>query len=115
MSHNCSHPNLAGLDGPKLQAELARPLEWLRARFDAVTCCVSHPYGSHSPAVETAARAAGYDAGLGLAGGLFSLPAADRYALPRLNIPAGLSAPGFTVWTSGLGRARAEDLQRKQR
>lgn len=105
-SHTWSHPNLAMLPADELSDELARPLEWLRERFAGVLPWISFPYGLTSPAVERAARASGYEGTLLVEGGW--VPRGHRPAdgaLPRLNIPAGLSLNGFELRTAGvLGR-----------
>ena len=106
-SHTWSHPNLTRLPPDELRQELSRSLEWLRERYDRAIPWVSYPYGLTSPDVEAAAVAAGYEAGLALGGGWFAPPSANRYALPRSNVPAGLSLNGFVLRVSGLVRARA--------
>jgi peptidoglycan/xylan/chitin deacetylase (PgdA/CDA1 family) len=103
-SHTWMHPNLSVISPDELHAELARSLDWLRARFPGRAPFVSYPYGLTSPAVEAAARAAGYAAGL-LAGGgwLPTTISDDQFRLPRYNVPAGLSLNGFRLRLSGLG------------
>jgi peptidoglycan/xylan/chitin deacetylase (PgdA/CDA1 family) len=101
-SHTWSHPNLARLEGADLAEELTRPLAWLRERFSAVIPWVSYPYGRWSPAVAAAARAAGYRAGLRVDGGWYRVGRDDDFAIPRLNVPAGLSADGFALRLAGL-------------
>ncbi len=103
-AHTWSHPNLAALDDDQLESEISRPLEWLRARFVAVTRWISYPYGLWSPAAERVAEAAGYEGGLRVDGGWLD-PArsrTQRFAIPRLNIPAGVSIAGFELRSSGL-------------
>lgn len=101
-AHTWSHPNLARLERHELPAELGPPLEWLRERFPRAEPWLAYPYGLTGPAVEVAARGAGYRAGFLVSGGW--LPVAERnpFQLPRLNIPAGLSRDGFVLRTSGL-------------
>jgi peptidoglycan/xylan/chitin deacetylase (PgdA/CDA1 family) len=103
-SHTWSHPNLAALKPAELEQELARPLAWLRERFECPLPWLSYPYGLHSPRVEAAAERAGYEGALRVEGGWLSKRAArvSRFALPRLNIPAGLSLPGFRLRAAGL-------------
>jgi len=103
-SHTWTHPNLAAISTEGLHAELARSLEWMRARLPTHLPFVTYPYGLACPEVEEAARAAGYRAGF-LAGGGW-LPAdlaPHRFHLPRYNVPAGLSLDGFRLRLSGLG------------
>jgi peptidoglycan/xylan/chitin deacetylase (PgdA/CDA1 family) len=102
-SHTWSHPNLAALEVRELEDELTRPLAWLRARWPAALPAVSYPYGLSSPAVADAARRAGYRAGFLISGGWLSSSAdSQAFALPRLNVPAGVSPEGFELRTSGL-------------
>ena len=101
-SHTWSHPNLRRQNEARLDEELRRPLDWLRAGFPAITRgWVAYPYGCFNAQVEEAARAAGYEAGFAVTGGWFSR--SDRpMALPRLNIPSGLSIDGFRARIAGL-------------
>ncbi len=100
-SHTWTHPNLLRLSPAELQEELSRPLDWLRRRCTSVVAWLSYPYGLASPSVEAAAAAAGYVAALSLDGGWFTPNRVNRYAVPRVNIPSGLSAHGFALRTSG--------------
>jgi peptidoglycan/xylan/chitin deacetylase (PgdA/CDA1 family) len=101
-SHTWTHPNLARLTAAELGEELRRPLTWLRERFASVTPWLSYPYGLAAPAVEAAARDAGYAAALALGGGSFPPTRVNRWAVPRENIPSGLSPNGFVIRSSGL-------------
>ncbi|HJU65594.1 MAG TPA: polysaccharide deacetylase family protein, partial [Gemmatimonadaceae bacterium] len=103
-SHSWGHANLASLTEAELAEELSRSLEWLRARFANVVPHISYPYGLTSVAVERTARAAGYRSGLRIDGGWVRTPLGNPFAVPRLNIPAGLSGDGFTMRTAGLLR-----------
>jgi len=101
-SHSWSHPNLAALAPPELEDELVRPLAWLRERFDGVLPYISYPYGHSSLAVERAAAAAGYRASLRIDGGWLREGGTNPFAIPRLNVPSGLSDAGFRLRCSGL-------------
>ena len=101
-SHSWSHPNLTRLRGAELESELARPLAWLGQRFRPVIPVLSYPYGLSSPAVERAAASAGYRAGVTVRGGWVAGPPQNEFALPRLNVPAGLSSDGFVLRSAGL-------------
>ena len=99
-SHSWNHPNLARLDEAALATELTLPLHWLRERFSNVLPVVSYPYGLSSTRVESAARSS---AGLRIDGGWLSGNASqDAFALPRLDVPSGLSPAGFELRTSGV-------------
>jgi peptidoglycan/xylan/chitin deacetylase (PgdA/CDA1 family) len=105
-SHTWSHPNLCTLGASELRDELGRSLAWLREEFPAAAVpWLSYPYGIHSSEVERAAADAGYHGALRIQGGW--LPAgvpdgADRYVVPRLNVPAGISLRGFRLRVEGV-------------
>lgn len=101
-SHTWTHANLARLPAAELAAELTQPLKWLRERTSRVVPWLSYPYGLATPVVEAAARDAGYHGALTLGGGWFRPAGTNCWALPRENIPAGLSQNGFVIRTSGL-------------
>lgn len=101
-SHTWSHPNLAALSAEELPVELVRPLAWLRERAANVLPCVSYPYGLASPAVEHAAQAAGYRAGLLFESGWLGPHTQNRFAIPRVGIPPGMSVAGFRLRMTGL-------------
>lgn len=101
-SHTWSHPNLCSLRGGALEAELARPMEWLQSRFPRFVSCLSYPYGLFTDAVETAARRSGYLRAFRIDGGWIPRAGFSSYAIPRLNIPAGLSINGFHLRLAGL-------------
>ena len=106
-SHTWSHPNLTRSTESELAAEMAPPLAWLRARFERVMPWLAYPYGLWGPHVASAARDAGYEAAGLVAGGWALPPIRDRYAIPRVNIPAGLSVSGFVLRLSGIRSPRA--------
>ena len=102
-SHSWSHPNLAALDEGALVTELTRPRAWLQRYGARVLPLISYPYGLSSPNVERAAAAAGYTHGFRVMGGWMppSTGSATPYALPRLNVPAGLTPEGFRLRLAG--------------
>jgi peptidoglycan/xylan/chitin deacetylase (PgdA/CDA1 family) len=101
-AHSWSHPNLTRLTAQALIPELTRPLEWLASTTARTVRTLAYPYGIHSPEVQAAARAAGYDAALRVEGGWFRREAGDPLVVPRFNIPAGLSEDGFMLRLSGV-------------
>lgn len=101
-AHSWSHVNLASIGSDELRDELVRPLAWLRERFPSVVPWLSYPYGRFSTVVERAVAAAGYVAALRTEGGWFPMGRAPRLALPRLDVPAGISKEGFQLRISGL-------------
>lgn len=101
-AHSWTHPNLTCLSAADLTSELTRPLEWLRATQGKTLRVLAYPYGIHSPEVRAAAQRAGYDAALRVEGGWLRQDAGDRYAVPRYNVPAGLSEDGFVLRLAGV-------------
>jgi peptidoglycan/xylan/chitin deacetylase (PgdA/CDA1 family) len=102
-SHTWSHPNLARLAPEELAAELEQPRRWLAERFGSrFVPWLSYPYGRYSPEVETAAAGAGYAGAFRIDGGWTPCGARPGFALPRLNVPAGLSGPGFALRAAGM-------------
>jgi peptidoglycan/xylan/chitin deacetylase (PgdA/CDA1 family) len=103
-SHSWSHPSLPTLNHAELAEELGRPQAWLRERFPAAIPWLAYPYGLADAAVERAAAAAGYVGAVRISGGWVSAkgPAA-RHAVPRYNVPAGLSQAGFVLRAAGVG------------
>jgi peptidoglycan/xylan/chitin deacetylase (PgdA/CDA1 family) len=104
-SHTWSHPNLAALESAALATELVKPRQWLARYGDRVVSAISYPYGCANAAVWQAAEQAGYAAGFMISGGWVAASVAtesSRYALPRLNVPANVSADGFALRAAGL-------------
>ena len=101
-SHTWSHPNLCALAGDDLEAELIRPLQWLRSRFAAVVPWLSYPYGLFNDTVQRAATSAGYVGALRIEGGWMPRSPHSSHAVPRLNVPSGLSIDGFRLRLAGL-------------
>jgi peptidoglycan/xylan/chitin deacetylase (PgdA/CDA1 family) len=101
-SHSWSHPNLCAVTGTGLEEELVRPLQWLRSRFAAVVPWLSYPYGLFSETVQRAAANAGYLGAVRIEGGWIPRSPPSSYAIPRLNIPSGLSIDGFRLRLAGL-------------
>lgn len=103
-SHTWSHPNLTRLALKEVEVELRRSLDWLRERFDHVTPWLSFPYGLYTGEIGRIAARVGYRGALHLGSGRWRHPPQDPYALPRINVPAGLSVNGFTLRLAGLTR-----------
>lgn len=104
-SHTWSHPNLPRLSEKELGVELARPMAWLRERFRSFVPWLAYPYGLAGSREMAAAAATGYEGALMVDGGwLPRMPnrLERRCALPRLNVPAGISLHGFELRIAGL-------------
>jgi peptidoglycan/xylan/chitin deacetylase (PgdA/CDA1 family) len=103
-SHSWSHPDLAQLQPGEREVELRTSLAWLRARYRCTVGWLSYPYGISSPATELSVQAEGYDAAVLVSGSWTGIPVRNRRAIPRLNIPAGISLEGFSLRVSGFLR-----------
>ena len=75
-------------------------------RFAGVLPWLTYPYGLYSAATERAVERAGYAGAFRVDGGWMSSTSDRRYALPRLNVPAGMSIDGFKMRLAGLGADR---------
>jgi peptidoglycan/xylan/chitin deacetylase (PgdA/CDA1 family) len=101
-SHTWSHPNLTRSALSELAEELRLPLEWLSRRKERMVPWLAYPYGLANATVAQAACAAGYAAAVLVSGGWAAPPIRDPFAVPRVNIPAGVSADGFTLRVAGV-------------
>ena len=101
-AHTWSHCNLARVGAAAHDAELVRPLGWLRQRFERVVPWLAYPYGLSAPSSAGQALRAGYDRALRIDGGWISSVTTSAFVLPRLNVPAGVSPDGFVLRASGL-------------
>jgi peptidoglycan/xylan/chitin deacetylase (PgdA/CDA1 family) len=78
-------------------------LEWLRGRFSNVVSWLSYPYGLYNESARRIAAASGYVGALRIDGGWVPRnPSVDMFAVPRFNIPSGLSLNGFRLRLAGL-------------
>ena len=103
-SHTWTHPNLTRLAAPELADELRRSLAWLREQFPAALIpFLTYPYGLVSGEVRGAAITAGYRGAMLVMGG-WTGAEFDQFAIPRKNVPAGLSANGLALRLTGLLR-----------
>jgi len=100
--HTWSHPNLARLGPGERERELGEARDWLSARFPGALPWLSYPYGRWNAAARDAVVRAGFAAALRVEGGALPRVPRDPFALPRLNVPAGLSPEGFLLRISGL-------------
>jgi peptidoglycan/xylan/chitin deacetylase (PgdA/CDA1 family) len=100
-SHSVSHRNLAALDPQGMREELERARAEIGAATGVPPAEVSYPYGLHNAAVLDAARRAGYTAGVTMRFGLATRDD-DPLALPRINVPAGISVPALECWAAGI-------------
>jgi len=99
--HSATHRALDRLPEDELLAELRDPLQWFRANGLPCRSFVAYPYGRSSPSVLAAAESVGYEGGWLVSGGWTSPTSTIRFALPRLNVPAGASVSMLMVRIAG--------------
>lgn len=102
-AHGWGHLNFAALDDERLAREMERPARALEGRYDAYRPWVAFPYGLMSESVE-AASARTYRFGFRIEGGLATPRriGARPCSVPRINVPAGLSARGLRLRVAGV-------------
>jgi peptidoglycan/xylan/chitin deacetylase (PgdA/CDA1 family) len=105
-AHSWFHRNLPALAEAELAEELAPSLAWLRARFANVIPWLTYPYGLSSPTVEAAVSRAQFEGAFMVSGGWMSHSNRRLHALPRLNVPAGLSINGLSLRLAGIASNR---------
>jgi peptidoglycan/xylan/chitin deacetylase (PgdA/CDA1 family) len=102
-SHTWSHVHLPSVPRSEAQEELRRPLTWLRERSSPGPFFLSYPYGAFEENLEGTVREAGYEAAFLVQGGATQPQAVRRnpLAIPRLNVPRGVSPEGFQARLCG--------------
>jgi len=103
-SHTWSHCNLSALSDKDLHDELDRARQWIQERSMGPADVVAYPYGLGSNTVYHSARAVGHRDGLLVSGGWLPADETEResFAVPRLNVPSGLTAAGLRMRLAGL-------------
>lgn len=104
--HTVSHRNLAALDRQAVRQELTENASDIERELGVQPFAVAYPYGAWSPAVASEVAAVGLRAGLTL-DSHDVVSSTHPMSLPRVNVPASLSVPAFTLWVSGLAAIRA--------
>ncbi len=102
--HTWSHACLPALTRAEVHDELARSRDWL-ASSDLPTVPVhAYPYGRFGARDEAVLRELGYLRALRVDGGVWA-PSHEAFSLPRINIPAGVTANGVRARLAGVRRA----------
>jgi peptidoglycan/xylan/chitin deacetylase (PgdA/CDA1 family) len=99
--HSATHRSLTALDALDLRREVVGSRDLIMRRTGVTPEFFAYPYGLWNDRVRQAVRSAGYRAAFTVEDGHHDA-AADRWALPRLNIPAGIVDAAFEAWTAGL-------------
>ena len=101
-SHSWSHPNLTTLESGGLEGELREARSWLDARLEEPSPWFAYPYGFSDTSARAAVESVGHVGALAGHLGWTRLPPSDRFAVPRVDIPAGISEAGFRLRISGV-------------
>lgn len=103
-SHTWSHKNLSALSRSGSEVELDRARRWIQERSLGTADFVAYPYGFASPQVEAIAQETGHRRGLLVQGGWIPSDGLETspFAIPRLNVPAGLTSSGLRMRLAGL-------------
>jgi peptidoglycan/xylan/chitin deacetylase (PgdA/CDA1 family) len=99
--HSATHRCLTTLDTADLDKELVEGRAVVHRATGLWPQCFAFPYGIWDRRVRDAVRAAGYRAAVTLDDRFGDRPT-DMWSLPRLNVPAGISAAAFEAWTAGV-------------
>lgn len=105
-AHTVTHRNLVMLGGDEVRAELVRSREAISSRLGETPRLVSYPYGAYDARVIDAARRERFDGGLTMDEGL-AAGSRDPLAIPRVNVPAGITLDALEYRASGFRLARA--------
>ena len=107
-AHTVTHRNLSALGSDDVRAELARSRTAIAERIGETPRLISYPYGAYDAQVLDAARRERFDGGLTMDEGL-TAGGHDPFAVPRVNVPAGITLDALECRASGfrLSRSRA--------
>ena len=100
-SHSWSHPNLAAIGAVQVRDELQKSRQWLHDQHLGGCDFLAYPYGYENEMVQSIATDCGYVGGFKITGG-WMREHSDRFEIPRLCVPAGLSLRGFRLRLRGL-------------
>jgi len=100
-AHTVTHRSMTTLDDAELEHELVEGRAIIARHCGVTPTLFAYPYGLWDERVRDATQSAGYRAAFTLdASKGVRLRGRDAWALPRLNIPAGISDVAFHTWTA---------------
>jgi peptidoglycan/xylan/chitin deacetylase (PgdA/CDA1 family) len=99
--HSATHRSLPTLDDDELTYEIEASREIIARNTGATPEVFAFPYGRWDGRVRRRVKQAGYRAAFTLDYGLVT-PDADPWALPRVNVPAGIPDSAYQAWAAGL-------------
>ncbi len=101
--HTASHVNVAAISEERLLDEVRRSLAWCQ-QFESGRPLLAYPYGRWSPSLASLLQSAGISHALRVNGGwLTPHVSLSPMAIPRMNVPAGLSAERLELGLRGYG------------
>jgi peptidoglycan/xylan/chitin deacetylase (PgdA/CDA1 family) len=100
-AHSATHRALPTLDEFELQREVVESRDVITRRAGVTPEFFAYPYGLWDERVRGVVRSAGYRGALTLDYG-HNAATADPWALPRVNVPAGIEDAAFQSWIAGL-------------
>jgi peptidoglycan/xylan/chitin deacetylase (PgdA/CDA1 family) len=103
--HSATHRSLPTLGDVDLRREVVASRDIVTKRTGVTPDFFAYPYGLWNDRVRHAVRSAGYRAAFTLEFGPHAATA-DPWALPRINVPAGIGDAAFEAWTAGLSLRR---------
>ncbi len=96
--HSATHRALPELDETDLRREVTESRDMIARHTGTNPEFFAYPYGLSNDRVRHVVRSAGYRAAFALDTGRNANP----WALPRLNVPAGIGDAAFDAWTAGI-------------
>ncbi len=99
--HSTTHRALPSLSDEELDHEIETARVLIAREVGVTPSFFAFPYGLWNERVRTRVQQAGYRAAFTLDYGLLR-SSVDRWALPRINVPAAIRGPAFRAWTAGL-------------
>ena len=100
--HTIHHPNLTGLTDTEIEAEISGSKKWLEREGLQTTNWFAFPYGLTSPIVEEVCRRSGVGGALIVSGGWVPTGEINRFCVPRVPIPRGISPENFLLRLLGV-------------
>ena len=103
-AHTWSHPNLARIPAEEIRAELARSKAWLAERAPRYIDWLAYPYGLRTEEA-VALASEHFRAAVLVDGGLARVrgrATGAPHALPRINVPRGMTVEGLAMRLAGL-------------
>lgn len=102
-SHTWHHPNLSRIGTPEVRWEIRRARRWLERNMESNIPWLAYPYGI-PPVEPMSSTVCSDDYAVTVKPKLIDprSPAFTRLAIPRINIPSGMSLSRFELLTSGL-------------